>query len=159
MPVFNCDGVDLYYEIHGDENSKNTIAFFNGVMASVSSWYPMIPVFEKMGFKIILHDFKGQMKSGKPEEGYSFARHAAEAKALFQHLSVEHAHVIGTSYGGEVAMKLAILYPEITDSICYSRVWFNTPPNLRFALAAAQIKQRLQKFGIKPKNPLTRGRV
>ncbi|MDR1221035.1 MAG: alpha/beta hydrolase [Treponema sp.] len=117
MPVFNCDGVDLYYEIHGDENSEHTVAFFNGVMASVSSWHPMIPVFEKTGFKIILHDFKGQMKSGKPEGMYSFAQHAAEAKALFQHVSVEHAHIIGTSYGGEVAMKLAILYPEITDSI------------------------------------------
>jgi hypothetical protein len=35
-----------------------------------------------------------------------------------------------------------------------SRVWFNTP-----RLAEAQIKQRLQKPGIKPKNPLTRGRV
>jgi 3-oxoadipate enol-lactonase len=78
-------------------------------------------VFEKTGFKIILHDFKGQMESGKPEEGYSFARHAAEAKALFQYLSVEHVHVIGTSYGGEVAMKLAILYPEITDSISVIR--------------------------------------
>jgi 3-oxoadipate enol-lactonase len=117
MPVFNCEGVDLYYEIHGDEKSKHTIAFFNGVMASVSSWYPMIPVFEKLGFKIILHDFKGQMKSGKPEKGYSFAQHSAEAKALFQHLSVEHLHLAGTSYGGEVAMKFAILYPEMTDSI------------------------------------------
>jgi hypothetical protein len=28
--------------------------------------------------------------------------------------------------------------------------WFNTPPNLWFALAAAQTMQRLQKFGIKP---------
>jgi hypothetical protein len=43
----------------------------------------------------------------------------------------------------------------------YSRVWFNTPSNLRFALAAAHIRQYLQRFGIKPKNPLTgsRGRV
>jgi hypothetical protein len=32
----------------------------------------------------------------------------------------------------------------------YSGVWFNTPSNLRFALAPAQITQRLQKFGIKP---------
>jgi hypothetical protein len=42
-----------------------------------------------------------------------------------------------------------------------SKVWFNTPSNLRFALAPAQTTQRLQKFGIKPKNPLagSRGRV
>jgi pimeloyl-ACP methyl ester carboxylesterase len=75
----------------------------------------MIPVFEKMGFKIILRDFKGQMKSGKSAGIYFFAQHAAEA--LFRYLSVEHVYVIGTSYGGESTMKLAIRYPEITDSI------------------------------------------
>jgi hypothetical protein len=43
----------------------------------------------------------------------------------------------------------------------YSRVWFNTPSNLRFTLAPAQMTQRPQKFGIKPKNLLasSRGRV
>jgi hypothetical protein len=32
----------------------------------------------------------------------------------------------------------------------YLKVWFNTPSNLRFALAPAQTTQRLQRIGIKP---------
>jgi uncharacterized protein (DUF4415 family) len=36
------------------------------------------------------------------------------------------------------------------DGKGYSKVWFNTPSNLRFAYAPAQIPQRLQRFGIKP---------
>ena len=67
MPYFKySDQVELYYVVHGDPNGKETIAFFNGVMASVSSWSLLTPVFERAGFRVILHDFKGQLKSSKP---------------------------------------------------------------------------------------------
>lgn len=110
-------GTKLYYEIHGDPNGKETIAFLNGVMASVSSWSLLWPVFERAGFRVIVHDFKGQLKSDKPDGPYTFAEHCAEAKALFEYLGVEKLHLVGTSYGGEVAMKFAILYPEMVKSI------------------------------------------
>jgi 3-oxoadipate enol-lactonase len=74
-------------------------------------------VFEKLGFRIILHDFKGQLKSSKPPGPYSFSEHCAEAKALFDHLGVERLHLVGTSYGGEAAMKFAVLYPETVRTI------------------------------------------
>lgn len=117
MPYFETGDARLYYEVHGDPNGRETIAFLNGVMASVSSWTLLWPVFERAGFRVILHDFKGQLKSSKPAGPYSFAQHCAEAKALFEHLGVEKLHLVGTSYGGEVAMKFAILYPEMTRSI------------------------------------------
>jgi hypothetical protein len=42
----------------------------------------------------------------------------------------------------------------------YSKVWFNTPSQTMFARSApAQMTQRLQNVGIKPKNPPARGRV
>lgn len=86
-------------------------------MASTSSWAYQIPVFEKLGFKIVLHDFKGQTMSDKPEGVYTFKQHAEEAKVLFDYLGVEKLHIIGTSYGGEVAMRFAIDYPGYAKSI------------------------------------------
>jgi len=117
MATFQCNGVELFYEIKGDPNGKTTVAFLNGVMASTSSWGLLSPVFERMGFRVILHDFKGQLKSSKPTGPYTFSEHCAEARALFQHLGAEHLHLVGTSYGGEVAMKFAILYPEMVRTI------------------------------------------
>ncbi|MBQ6733768.1 MAG: alpha/beta fold hydrolase [Lachnospiraceae bacterium] len=118
MPDFHYnDKVRLYYEEYGDPASDRVIAFLNGVMASVSSWALLRPVFERAGFRVICHDFKGQLKSSKPEGPYTFAEHCAEAKALFEHLGVTKVHLVGTSYGGEVAMKMAILYPELVASI------------------------------------------
>lgn len=125
MAYFTVNGVKLYYEVKGDPNGTETVAFMNGVMASASSWAFQTPVFEKAGFRIILHDFKGQTLSDKPAaEAYSFAEHAAEAKALYEELGATRLHLIGTSYGGEVAMKFAALYPDmvktlsVIDSVC-----------------------------------------
>ncbi|MDR2609932.1 MAG: alpha/beta hydrolase [Clostridiales Family XIII bacterium] len=110
-------GVNLYYEDLGDPDSADVIAFFNGVMASTNSWEGIYPTFIDKGFRVILHDFKGQLKSGKPEGPYTFEEHAREANALLESLGVTKAHLIGTSYGGEVAMKYAVLFPEAVSTI------------------------------------------
>ena len=118
MPYFDySEDVRLYYEEHGNPEGKETICFLNGVMASAAGWSVLWPAFERAGFRVICHDFKGQMLSSKPEGPYTFAQHCEEAKALFEYLGVEKAHLVGTSYGGEVAMKFAAMFPEMTKSI------------------------------------------
>ena len=117
MPECEACGVTLYYEDIGDRSSNNTIAFLNGVMASTSSWAYIYPVFADMGFRVILHDFKGQLKSEKPEGPYTFVEHARETHSLLEYLGVNSAHLVGTSYGGEVAMKYAMLFPDEVETI------------------------------------------
>jgi len=117
MSTVNINGVNLYYELLGEKNTLGTVAFFNGVMATTNSWVYQVPLFLKLGYQILLHDFKGQLKSDKPVGPYTFKDHAIEAKALMDELGIKKVHLIGTSYGGEVAMKFAILYPEYVKSI------------------------------------------
>jgi len=117
MAIYEYNGTQLFYEELGDPNGKNTVAFLNGVMASTSSWAYLTPVFVKLGFRIILHDFKGQLRSSKPSGPYTFMEHCDEARALFEHLGVKKLHLVGTSYGGEIAMKFAVLYPEMVNTI------------------------------------------
>lgn len=117
MPYFNIDGVNIYYELKGDLKAEETVVFFNGVMASTTSWNFQVPVFRKFGYKVLVQDFKGQLKSDKPKGPYSFKEHAYEAKELIRHLNIDKVHIVGTSYGGEVAMRFAIDYPELVKSI------------------------------------------
>ena len=42
---FEIDGVKLFYEVRGNQNSDVAIAFFNGVMATTNSWYGMLDGF------------------------------------------------------------------------------------------------------------------
>ncbi|OHD11096.1 MAG: alpha/beta hydrolase [Spirochaetes bacterium GWB1_36_13] len=116
MPYQKINGVNLYYEVL-NKDGKETVAFFNGVMASTSSWGYQAALFEKMGYRVILHDFKGQLLSEKPEMPYLFKDHAAEAKGLFDFLGVEKLHLVGTSYGGEIAMRFAMDFPETVKTI------------------------------------------
>lgn len=100
MPFLNVqEEVSLFYEVKGDLESSETIVFLNGVMASTNSWYQFIPFFERFGYKMLLHDFKGQLKSSKPEGPYTFEEHAMELKELMDFLQIKNANLIGTSYG------------------------------------------------------------
>lgn len=117
MPTMNINGNDLYYEVLGNSEAKETIMFLNGVMTSTTSWALYYPFFEKLGYKILLHDFKGQMKSAKPKGPYTFKEHADDAKALLDELGIDRVHLIGTSYGGEVALRFAIDYPSQAASL------------------------------------------
>ena len=111
MAEFQVNGTTLYYEVLGDENGKETIAFLNGVMASASSWALLYPIFEKLGFRVILHDFKGQLKSGKPEGPYTFGTYlwaefenlAAWEKKLVEGPYIHHMAEIEGDYTEELA--------------------------------------------------------
>ncbi|MDR1386219.1 MAG: alpha/beta hydrolase [Propionibacteriaceae bacterium] len=117
MPELTVGGVRLFYEERGDPEASQTIAFLNGVMASTTSWDLLSPVFVQMGFRVVLHDFKGQMKSDKPAGPYSFLQHADETRQLLAALGVDRPHLVGTSYGGEVAMKYASAFPDQVRSL------------------------------------------
>ena len=134
MSYCDIDGIKLFYEVRGNKNAKNTILFLNGVMASTNSWYALSCIFEDLGFRVVLHDFKGQLKSDKPEGEYTFQDHAKETLGLLKFLHIDKAHLIGTSYGGEVGMKFAALYPESTLSLSIIDSVSETDPIMEYLI-------------------------
>lgn len=117
MAFFDFQGTNLYYELRGNLEGRETIVFLNGVMASTNSWYVLSKPFEELGYKVLLHDFKGQLKSDKPEGPYTFQEHADETAALMDELGIQKAHLVGTSYGGEVALRMAMYHPDRIESM------------------------------------------
>lgn len=112
MSLLNIDGINIYYEVYGEKQAKETIYFLNGVMASANSWHGLIEPLIKLGYQVVLHDFMGQLKSDAPEGPYTFKDHIHHLLALSEHLETETFHLIGTSYGSEVAMRMTLDYPE-----------------------------------------------
>ncbi|NBG88686.1 alpha/beta fold hydrolase [Isachenkonia alkalipeptolytica] len=117
MAYMKIKDINFYYEVKGNPDGEKTIVFLNGVMASTNSWKSYVKIFEALNFKIILHDFKGQLLSDKPKGPYRFEDHAKETRELLKALGVKKAHFIGTSYGGEVGMKFGVLFPEMVESL------------------------------------------
>jgi len=117
MNFYNKDIKRIYYDIMNEKGEQGVLVFLNGVMASTSSWINQYEEFKKIGYKIVLHDFVGQLRSDKFEGVYSFKKHAEDVRELLNHIGVSRPHLIGTSYGGEVAMKYATMYPDEVNSI------------------------------------------
>lgn len=113
----NKNNLNIYYEIINEDSDQGTIVFLNGVMASTSSWANQYNLLKKMGYKIVLQDFLGQLKSDNFEGEYTFLKHAEDVIELLDYLEIKEAHFVGTSYGGEVAMKLASSFPSYCKSI------------------------------------------
>ncbi|RLG52034.1 MAG: alpha/beta hydrolase [Thermoproteota archaeon] len=83
---------------------------------STESWSFQSTVLSRR-YRVILHDCRGQWRSSKPPGEYTFSSHVEDLRALLEHLEAERAHIIGTSYGGEIAMFFALKYPEMVRSL------------------------------------------
>ncbi|MFW9833223.1 MAG: alpha/beta fold hydrolase [Candidatus Thorarchaeota archaeon] len=113
MPVSNVNGIDIYYEIHGE---GEPVIFGNGVFSNTLGWVNQIPIFSKQ-YQVILYDMRGQGQSEKPEGPYSFEIHAEDQKALLDDLGVSKVHHVGISYGAELGLVFALQYPEMLKSL------------------------------------------
>lgn len=113
MPICKVHGVNIYYEIHGE---GEPVIFGNGVFSNTLGWVNQLPVFSKK-YQVILYDMRGQGHSDKPEGRYSFEIHAEDQKALLDDLGISKVHHVGISYGAELGLVFALMYPEMLRSL------------------------------------------
>jgi 3-oxoadipate enol-lactonase len=110
MAFLTCNGVQLYYELHGPDTAP-VLVLNNGIlMNAASSWAPQTRVFATR-HRVLQYDCRGQGLSDHPSCPYSMAQHADDLAALLDALGIASAHVLGLSYGGEVAQAFALAYP------------------------------------------------
>ncbi len=113
MGLIRINETKIYYEIYGE---GETVAFLNGIFMSTSSFSQFLPIFTQK-YKVLLHDFRGQWNSGKEGDKYSLEMHSNDLHLLLKKLNLDKVNIVGISYGGEVALKYATLYPEDVKSL------------------------------------------
>jgi 3-oxoadipate enol-lactonase len=120
------NGVEIAYEVArgggvaaGAADGGEWVVLLNGVAMSVAHWKPVVDLLPAR-YRVLLHDFRGQLLSpdapGKPGV-QRLEDHVADLAALMDALEVPRAHVVGTSYGAEVAMLFAVTHPRRTASL------------------------------------------
>jgi pimeloyl-ACP methyl ester carboxylesterase len=68
-------------------------------------------------YRLIQYHRRGFAGSTHPDGPLSIVQQAADCRALMQHLSVPCAHVVGHSYGGAIALQLALDAPQAVHSL------------------------------------------
>ncbi|MCX7618681.1 alpha/beta fold hydrolase [Tepidiforma sp.] len=114
MPFAVCNGVRLYYEVHG---SGEPLLLVMGQGSDHHGWDPVLGDFASR-FQVIVYDHRGTGQSDKPgEPPYTTRMFAADAVGLLDHLGIERAHIYGISMGGRICQWIAIDYPDRVGAV------------------------------------------
>ncbi len=113
MPRGTINGVSLYYEVHGEGYPFFLVQGFGG---GGRGWRPQVRAFRKH-FKTVVFDSRGIDRSEKPCQPYSIEDLSNDVAGLMDHLGIEHAHVLGMSFGSIVVQEFAISHPERVDRL------------------------------------------
>lgn len=109
MSEIRANGVSLYYEEHG---AGEPIVCIHGTGSSSVLWSDAADELAKRG-RAIVYDRRGFSRSERPEPFVTDVhQHTDDAAALIDALAAAPAIVIGRSQGGEIAVDLALRYPD-----------------------------------------------
>lgn len=114
MQRATIDGAELEYEVSG---TGDPVVFIHG--AFIADAFRPLRVEPSLAgrYQFILYHRRGYAGSSRAAEPVSIARQAADCAALLRHLSVERAHVVGHSYGGVIALQLALDFANVAGTV------------------------------------------
>jgi 3-oxoadipate enol-lactonase len=102
----------LFHQCNGD---GDPLVLLNGIAMTTVSWQAVArPLAER--FQVIRCDFRGQLMTPKAPP-VDIADHADDVAALLDHLGLESAHLVGTSFGGVIATLTATRHPDRVRSL------------------------------------------
>ncbi|MBP6002463.1 MAG: alpha/beta hydrolase [Pyrinomonadaceae bacterium] len=113
----NVDDTRVHYQEFGDA-SKPPIILIHGYTASVYVWKTAAPMLADAGFHVIAVDLIGFGFSEKPSWfEYSIQAQARMVSRFINRLGIGKATIVGSSYGGAVALNLTLDYPEMVEKL------------------------------------------
>lgn len=105
----SVNGVKLYYEIQG---TGEPLIVLHGGFGNTELYMPNITALAK-NYKVITVDMQGHGRTADIERPLDREAMAEDIAALIKHLNLGKTNIIGYSFGGWVALRLAIQHPEL----------------------------------------------
>ena len=111
MAECTAGGVQLHYDERG---TGDPILCIHGAGSSTQLWATAVEELSELG-RVIAYDRRGCSRSERPQpyERTSVSEHADDAASLLDELDAGPAVIIGRSYGGTVALDMAIHHPDM----------------------------------------------
>jgi len=116
MPKLNRDGVNLYYEVHGDKGP--VILLTHGYSATSQMWQGQIAPLSKK-HKLVIWDMRGHGQSDYPadQKEYSEEKTVADMAALLDAVGAKKAVVGGLSLGGYMSLAFNATHPDRVQAL------------------------------------------
>ncbi|MEP6727207.1 MAG: alpha/beta hydrolase [Bacteroidota bacterium] len=117
IDIENKESYMSYMDVKPPAANGRTILLFHGKNFSGYYWKDLIPLLVKKGYRVLAPDLPGWGHSGKPDLHYSFHMLSAVNKSLLDSLHINKVIVLGHSMGGMLAIRFAIMYPQLTEKL------------------------------------------
>jgi len=119
MAVVELNGARInYLQINCEsKTSKEELVMVHGLATNMAFWFHPYTAELAKYFRITLYDLRGHGRSGITDSGYSAASLSTDLELLLAHLNITRAHFLVHSFGGVIALKLAIRKPELFASL------------------------------------------
>lgn len=112
-------GIKIYYERVG---KGLPLLLIMGTGLDHTCWVPQIEAYQDV-FECICFDNRGTGKTDAPEGPLTTRLMAEDASALADALEVERAHVSGLSLGSCIAQELALMRPQLVQTLQLHGTW------------------------------------
>lgn len=104
------NGAELYYEVEG---AGEPLLLLHAGVADSRMWEEQASTFAD-DYRVIRCDLRGFGRTGVPSGPFAYHDDVA---GLLDFLGVERAHVLGCSFGSQVALDLALVHPRRVQSL------------------------------------------
>jgi len=107
----DVNGLHLYYEDYDEQRTTTTkrpLVLLHGGMLNIELNFADLITRLAPRHRVIAVELQGHGRTADIERVISPANSASDVIALLDHLGIDHAHVLGHSMGGAVAMELAV---------------------------------------------------
>ena len=107
MPTASVNGIELYYESHGDGSA---VVLLHGAAGNHLSWFQQVPVISER-FRCVTLDHRG-FGASADATSESGARFVDDLEALLDALGVREVSLVAQSMGGRTALGFAVRHPD-----------------------------------------------
>ncbi|MCJ7932619.1 MAG: alpha/beta hydrolase [Chryseobacterium sp.] len=111
MPIITVNNRQVHIQ-ELNKGAEQTVVLIHGMFSNLSIYYFNIaPVLAKH-FHVVMYDLKSHGMSERFLNGYDLENMSSDLISLMDHLQLEKVHLAGYSFGGLIALKTALKYPE-----------------------------------------------
>lgn len=110
------NNLKINYKIAGD---GQPILILHGWGGSSDSWIRVQELLARAGFKVIIPDFPGFGKSFTPDRAWDNDDYLNWLLEFINYLRLDKFYLISHSFGGRIAIKLAVQYPEKIENLIF----------------------------------------
>ena len=114
--IANLDGLDMVYYENQTSRDKPTLVLVHGYTADKTMWHRPAKLLAQ-DYHIIIPDMAGHGETRYDKNAnYAMPTQVAWLAKLLQHLSIEKAHIVGSSMGGFISALFAKQHPDMVLS-------------------------------------------